>query len=625
MIGLRTFEGDAFDVFPDATLSIEQNNPLLADSDNNGAYALPFTIPRSPANQRILDFPELLDNARGQARSLERVDVFDAGRHLLSGTLRLLRITSTSYELTLSYGASAVMTKLKAVKLRALTLGGVRVVGSGPNFFNNKLPLIQHMNAVVANPEAYDYVFAPFSNNDALDDNPDGWPERPNFNYWDNTAYTGGVPGGFIVDTGYRSSTLVGGLQVSPFPDFYPFYKYNASPAVKLPYLVRTMFAELGIPLEEDIFDAEISKLVVVCNAVADDNLITSRDEALALGLTDTDYWFRLPDLLPDMTCQEFIRAFADTFFLDISVSPTGVLRLRRSNQLLRQPPAMSLTRAASPGFDVDVSADRVQVVTAYRSENDSYASDHYQTVDPNQLGPPIAKFDDLPALPHFAHEIRLVQEENAYYQHTDTEWQFYSEKLDTPTFGPASESVTTVTQGCELLLELNSIVGLGMPLPGQSWPPSGTQPVGPVQRIPCFGERAYAPAFNCLERSKALRLAFYRGLQPYQTASDGKYPMLSTGNLNLQNQVLGPYSLRLDGEAGTVAQFGTDVLQLKTNPDTVTWPIWLDEEQFYQLDMARRVEIDGLHFVVKKIALTFPIQQPAQLDLVLVTPGVKL
>jgi hypothetical protein len=73
------------------------------------------------------------------------------------------------------------------------------------------------------------------------------------------------------------------------------------------------------------------------------------------------------------------------------------------------------------------------------------------------------------------------------------------------------------------------------------------------------------------------------------------------------------------------VARWGQALLELKANPQTVTWLVWLDAEQFYQLDTARKVEIDGLHFVVKKVSLTFPIRQPAQLELVVVPPKIRL
>ena len=213
---------------------------------------------------------------------------------------------------------------------------------------------------------------------------------------------------------------------------------------------------------------------------------------------------------------------------------------------------------------------------------------------------------------------MRLVTAENCYYQHDENKWQFYSERLDLPGFGPAGgDSQLTAAQGCELVLETTGLATYILPVPGGEWPNTATtQPTGPVQRVPCFGERAYAPNYNGIERSSALRLAFYRGRQPYQTASDGTYPMLTAGNLDLQGQALGSYSLRLDGAA---------VLPLKANPYTVTWPVWLSEEQFYQLDMARRVEIDGLHFVVRKISLTFPLRQPAELELVLMPPSLTL
>ena len=618
MIGLRTFEGRSLELSPGTTISVELNNALLADADNNGAYALPFTIPRTAVNQLALGFPELLDNAAGQARRYERTDVFDDGRHLLSGTLTLLRITASTYELTLLFGASAVMTKLKTMRLRDLTLGGFRVWQSGGDVLRYNEQLVAHMTAVLANPDQYDYVFAPYANNAALADHPEGWPSYANFNAW-------GLYGGFTLTTGYVPGYAQVGLPFSPFPDFYPFAKRGCCPCVKLRYLVYALFRELRIPFEEDFFDAETSQLVVLGDALADDQLITGYAAATQQGLKYDDFWFRLGDVLPDLTCAELLRKLADTFFLDLSTSPLGVVRLRRSQKLLALPPALELSRAATPGPASDVSASLPYLTTAYLIEGDGYTPEHYRLVDANQLGDAVATVADLPAHPDFPHQVRYVTSLNCYYQYNDAAWKFYSERLDVPTFGQATaESTVTVTQGIELLLELTGPTQYVLPVPGGKWDdPVVAQPAAvPVVRIPIFGQRAYAPSFNCIERSSALRLAFYRGLQPYQNASQGTYPMLAAGNLDLQGNQLGDYSLRLDGAAGTASQFGAAILPLKANPYTVTWPVWLTEEQFYQLDTCRQVEIDGLRFVVKQVQLTFPIRQPAQMQLVLMPPA---
>jgi hypothetical protein len=630
MLALRTFEGLALDLLPGSSVSLEQHNFLLADPTDNGSYTLPFTLPRSPANQQALDYPELLDHVRGPARTLAQVDLFDDSRHLVRGSLRLLRLTPNGYEVTLSYGASEVMARLKATRLRDLTLGGLRVWKRNGNYFQYLDELAQHMADVVASPASYDYVFAPYSNNEALADHPDDWPRYANFNNW-GQVFTPvvGLHEGFRLSTGVQTGFPVLGVPLSPFPDFYPAYKYSCCPCVKLAYLVRTMLRELAIPLEEDFFDAETEQLVLLGDTLAEDGLIYSkatRAQAAQNGLSIVDFWFRLGDVLPDLTGAELLRQLADTFFLDVSVSPTGALRLRRSTPLLTQPPVLHLSRAAVPAPEVDVSADLPRVQTAYRSEHDDYASKRYQVVDPNQLGTPVATVASLPA-PDVPHEVRLVLDEDVYYQHDGTKWVFYSEHLDAPALGLlSSETIVEAAQGCELVLETTCLPWYVLPSPGAAWLGLDPSQVNdPVQRIPIFGERAYAPGYNCIERSPALRLGFYRGRQPYQDATQGTYPMLSAGNRNLQNQLIGQYSLRLDGDAGTVAKFGSAVLELKTNPFTVTWPVWLSEEQFYQLDMARKVEIDGLHFAVRKVSLTFPLLQPAQLELVLMQPKVTI
>jgi hypothetical protein len=618
MLALRTYNGRTLEMSPGATLSIELNNALLADATNNGAYALPFTLPRTARNQVALDFPELLDHAAGQRRSYENTDVFDDGQHVLSGTLQLLRITASTYELTLLFGASAVMARLKAVKLRELVLGGPRVLES----LANQQPLRAHMAAVVANPAAYDYVFAPASNNDAFEDYDDDFPRFPNFNTWRPAGGTQGFPAeGFYLANGTLGGGGVGGTL--GFPGFFARFACVPVPFVRLGYLVRALLHELLIPFEEDVFDAEMENLVVVGNNL-DPGMALLEPYPLSNNLPP-DRTVRLADLLPDLTCAELLRKVADTFYLDLSVSPLGKLRIRRSSVQLALPPAVQLTRYSEPGYAVDLGEPQ-RLETAYLVGDDKIASENYQVPDPEQLAAPVATRTTLPALPTLTHEVRLVQDEDAYYQHDGTAWVFFSQHILTVSLGDAAaENAVPAEQGIDLLLDLEVTPYPVLPIPGINTTVPHEAHLE-VMRVPEFGVRAYARTYNCFDRSKALRLAFYRGKQPYKDAAmPGSYPLLTAANTNQQGVSVGSYSLRLAGDDGTVARWGQALLELRANPQTVTWLVWLDAEQFYQLDTARKVDIDGLHFIVKKVSLTFPIRQPAQLELVVVPPKMTL
>ncbi len=618
MLALRTYNGQALELSPDTTLSVELNNALLADATNNGAYALPFTLPRTARNQVGLGFPELLDHAAGQRRRYENTDVFDDGQHLLSGTLQLLRVTASTYELTLLFGASAVMTKLKAVKLRELVLGGPRVLES----LASVKTLRAHMADVVANPAAYDYVFAPVSNNDAFEDYDDAFIRFPNLNTWRPPGGTQGFPvEGFYLDNGTFAGGGVGGTL--GFPGFFARFACVPVPFVRLGYLVRAMLHELHIPFEEDVFDAEMENLVVVGN-----NLGPGLALLAPYPLSSTmppDRTIRLAELLPELTCAELLRKVADTFYLDLSVSPLGRLRIRRTSRLLALPPAVQLTRYAAPGYEVDL-GEPLRLDTAYLVGDDKIARENYQVPDPAQLAAPVATVAALPALPSATHEVRLVLSEDAYYQHDGTAWVFFSQHILTVSVGDAAaENAVQAEPGIDLLLDLDSTPYAVLPIPGVNTTVPHEAHLE-VMRVPVLGARAYAPAYNLFDRSKALRLAFYRGRQPYKDATmPGSYPLLTAASTNQQGVKVGDYSLRLAGDDGTVAQWGRALLELKADPQTVTWPVWLDAEQFYQLDTGRKVDIDGLHFVVKKVSLTFPIRQPAQLELVVVPPKVTL
>lgn len=625
MIGFRLPGGQQIELGPGATISLEINNSLLAESDNNGSFTLPVLAPRTPGNERTLNFAGLLDSPAGTVRRLENVQAFDDGLLLAVGTLLLLRVTPTAYELSLQTGASAVMAKLKGRKLRDFHFGGQRQIASPANA-GNFLRFLTHMNYVAAHPDEFDYVFAPVSNNDLLAENPPEWVRRVNVNTW-LTAVPPVFAGGFSVlaSGNVPIQSVQGPAYIPGYPGFYAEYQQFCVPFPKLAYVVRTLLAELNIPLEEDFFDEETEQLVVISNTAVDDP--RSNSAAATLDPAVHGVTFRIGDVLPDISAHELLRKLADTCYLDLSTSPLGALRLRRTNALLAAPPAAVLTALAAPGYTIDVPAEvPAGLATAYRSEHDVYASGRYQEVDPQMRAADVASATALPVVPGFPHEIRLVLDTRTYHQHDGTAWVLYSVDLPTVTVGPGGEQATSVPQGTELVLEEEMQTVYLVPLPGGAWPPVGTQPDHGVLRACVFGEPGYSPTFNALNRSVALRLGFYRGMQPYKTAAQGTFPLLTQTNFNMQGSRLGTYSLRLDGPDGTVARFGQALLEARrAAAGVVSWPVWLTAEQINQLDLARRVEIAGIHFLVKKINVTFPIRRPAELQLVVLPPKAVL
>lgn len=122
MIELRlisgAYAGEALDLAPNTSLSLEINNPLLSRDVIPGSYSLPFTLPATPRNRLRLGFPERLDlSARPGTRY--QVVLYIEGMYWRSGDLILRKVSNTSYSANFQTGVSVLKEKL-AINLKSL-------------------------------------------------------------------------------------------------------------------------------------------------------------------------------------------------------------------------------------------------------------------------------------------------------------------------------------------------------------------------------------------------------------------------------------------------------------------------------------------------------------------------
>ncbi|MBC6698094.1 hypothetical protein [Hymenobacter sp. BT190] len=568
----------------DVQLALERNSSWLAPREQNGSFSLPFKAPLTDNrhNNALLGFPERFDHAGRPPRRYDQVQAFDdTDNRVAAGQLVLQGIEQDGYSLNLVCGLSAVMTRLKQKSLREFWFGGPRQVCAGTvNNWGELSDLIgQHMLDVVDDVDAYDYVFAPFCNNDAYADHDDKLPHWPNMNNWVND--------GFQIHNGY-SPPAPGATD--PSMVFDPATVTSCVPLPKLAYVLAMIFEELDIPFEQDLFtDRELRQMVVLSTTPIEYNTdwydwTTSAD----INLT-----FRIANQLPDISAAEFVRLIADTYYLDLDLSPAGAVRLRRTNRLSTARPAQDLTKLVGPGFTRDFA--ELAVRATYLTE-DTVAGKLTQEVEPPLLAEPVQSSLNLPT-PSRPNEIRLATFDNLYYQHDGEEWRPYAVNLPPVVVGNG-ENPQDVPQGILLSVELNV---------------PATPSDGVSLRVPVIGQRAYLPLLNQLERGKGLRLAFYRGIQPGYGRS---YPMVSISNQNINRGRIGNYSLYLDGEDGLVAKFGQLYLQMLAE-QPAKFPAYLTGYDFDTLNFGEPVSVRGDIFLIRRANVVLPITRPGTLELV--------
>jgi hypothetical protein len=584
-----TCNGQPVQLAPGTTVQLELNSPLFDEEVITGDYSFSFAVPAAP-NGEAYGFPELPEAAAvgGQLPA----GLSDDGYPLLSGTQRVRSASAAKYTVNLQGGLSGLAAALGGKKLAAFAYGGERRVRpfvastdewGEPVFVPG---LVALANATVADPHGYDFVFAPLSNDGALN------PEQPQAGHFVN-AWTWLTQPRFGLPTGgtFAYSPLAPPL-LCPFP--------------WLRYVLASIFTELGLRVDAGHFlPGELGELLVGSTAALP--ALTTR--------------FRLADVLPDLTVVEVLARLRRDLGVVVLVSPEQLVRTAQ----LGQAPAsdyVDLTHLCTGLPELERPEPVGATLTYSVDDGDELTKDLVQPFGLLPEGAPVARLVDLPATVALqgdqltgytnvpAPELRLVQESSSWYRSAlnhiryDTNtahlaWTFYAydyRPLDVAGGGDERPTGTAVT-----LMLPGTCTALGQAVAGL---------------YPTVRQQAYRPdAPDQAPRSTALRLWYWRGLQPSTTDPTVQYPLVSPHNRNAQG--LREQSLRLDGPDGTYQRWQRAWLPRQLAPVVGKTQLQLTPEQLAAHDPARRVRLAGVDYLVRKLAPTLPLTRPVPVELV--------
>lgn len=156
MIGIR-YNNENLDLFPDNVIEMDLATPYFFEQQGDlipGSYSVPFSLPLTSKNLRLLDFPNRLDNVNLHIKK-ERVSVYYDGIHIFYADLH---IKSGGNDKISAFIIVAEFAKIEDSKLSEIDFGGVVNMGATVN------DAITHANDTANNPSNYDYVFFPLKN-----------------------------------------------------------------------------------------------------------------------------------------------------------------------------------------------------------------------------------------------------------------------------------------------------------------------------------------------------------------------------------------------------------------------------------------------------------------------------
>ncbi len=600
-----TSAGQPVHLSPGTSVQLELNSPLFDEDTLKGSFSYSFNVPAVP-NGPLYGFPERPDGASRPGAQLPAELGLD-GVPLLTGSQRLKSASVSKYSVSFQAGLSGA--GLSERQLSSFSYGGLRAVPRWVTVGSTRIPgLPLHANEVVANPGGYGYVFAPLRNDFVTDVQkatpgydptlikPLAYPYE-GVNKWTVNLFSLfdlPVDGtfGFDLDFGMPGAVVTEKYKV--------LSKYCPFP--RLRYVLQCVFEESGLLVDlPHLLPGELGDLVLVGNA-----LLVDRGDAATTR-------FSLADVVPALTVAELLAGLRRDLGLVVYVDPaTG--RVRSTSLAERvAPSAPALDWSSRLAGPPEVSVDQIEGLTlaTHVDGADELTKDlREQQPDPSRVLPAVATVADLPPTAVILTEqpvngqVRLVRELDYFYSCT---LAYLDGVRVTLTWTPLVAALTEIAvNGGGEVQEQASCYTLERPTEVDYQQPY-TALIPAIAQAPFAADQVGAQA---VERSAALRLLFYNGLQPL-SGGPHYYPQLSHRNAS------GTYSLRLSGAAGTYAQWLRDWLPVKLAASSYKQPLLLTPLDLARLDLSQPLHLAGVPYLVRKLSATVPLQKPVAAELV--------
>jgi hypothetical protein len=588
--------GRVLSLLPNTSISYEINNPIFEADSLVGSFSYSFNLPLDDNNRQHFGFPEIVENTASLRRVFEDCDLEDEGQVLgRAGQLRLRTILPTSVKATVSFGLSALVKQLQR-PLPGFNLGGVLTLPERVLYNGNELPgIVAHANTIMAAPDLAPYVFAPVMNEFLVEE------ERPYFTafnkwLWSNQA-VGAVQAGGAFSWNIPFTPPGGGDPINPPVEIAPF--------PRLPYVLESILQELGLATILAL-PAELRQLVLV--------------HGVAMGGS-----FRLGWVLPNISVVEFLRRLRQALGLVVVISASGTATITTLASILADPTVAVdwSDKAASVMDDREVTDQAGQKLTYTVASGDEIAESHFASPPDLPVLPSVEYAEQLPLVYHLetntGNQLRFVLDEGIYYQskarpNTGTgeillEWA--------PAGGVYPPLISVSEPGQQVNDQPQGIAATAVKTYDENnaeWYPGGTM-------------HALFPAFvwdKIAGENTDVRLAFYRGMQPYYLFNHTYelftprpfYPLVTPFNKLATGATIGQYSLALHGPAGTYEMLLKGWLELTASAAPIKRKFYLSASDLAGLDTSRKIRVDGVHYLVVSVKLTVPITGPATVAL---------
>jgi hypothetical protein len=555
MLGIR-IKNEFLDLYSNTRLQFELNSPMYLGEDIDiiqGSYSFPATVPLGGKNRRLLNYPNLIDNADDLMKD-EPCEIYVEGMMLFSG---LLSVRSAINNQAKIYMIVSPLSQLKDVNLNELDLGTENMGGDVAS-------ILAKAKDTTTSPESYNYIFFPvynrdfFSGNSDYGDPVDGKGEYQNF--WDVDTQA------FVIDADNNI--------------FTPFVKVN--------HILKTGIEDQGFTFTNNFQKStELQRLVMYNNysSVADDKPL------LDINLAD--------HVNPDTSFSDFVKRLSRNFCLGLFGDfQNETFELTPLKDIINLPPKWNWTSKASEVYKIEANEDvpgLFKYKEAYKAAPDGQKfSESYDQVDWEDETTDIAGY------------TTPITSKKVYETTTDTVYSYVPTSLGV--VGPilfrrhigyykADEGRKEKYEAeMKTLYMINRISKIGVG--GTNWLiPSIAQQGGILGEKESFDDR----------------LILYRGME--DTANDDLYPFASNNIYNFDkniSQIGGSdvnYSLMWDRDAGLYNQWWKDWYGIFEKRRILGYKLNLTIKDIKSFSFKDRVVIKNMEYYVKKMKISISMK----------------
>jgi hypothetical protein len=518
-------------------------------------FSLPFSVPNTPVNQKILQYPGSLHFQKLPEENRFDFRLYYSGALLFSGILKIVSASHDTLELLLILSNARVLSQVREKYLTEIDLGGDRNIDPYYVTFEQIKEKFY--------PEV-DYSVFPVEDTKFFDGTPFEDYYKEHFN------------------------------SVNFYLQAYGFYFLNA-PIVPFPYLgyvFERIFKTAGFDLVDNVFlrDPDLARLVIF------NTFCSSTFKEDSEYLLDPPRVINLQNHVPFIKVADFLREMANLGILFFVNPQNSRVITRTIHQVFSNPTYLDfklLVDANSIVVEFEP-AKGLALSFAGDSSDDYLKSKTFDTSSLNYKGE-VESVDDLPTENNQVNDCMLVHCEHAFYVWS---WQAYD---STYVWIRSSDQLNPLYHG-NREFSIDAACGSLVPDRGTSvygqhtWIVPKTEQVGNCKGFPNFQSNAFS-----------LRLLLYHGMK--QNGGYEEYPFGSSHNFDYFNNKFGDLALTWHGQYGFYQKHWKSFLDwYLSGVRVMKFKAYGHIGDIKAIDLSRKYRYKNLQFFIRTIKINIEL-----------------